>query len=78
MQTRRFTLLSGIALAAMLTLLVVQRPVSGQDERGEPRKLAGTWNVTLKFPDTGACAGPGGVPNIPIPACRRTCRKGRY
>ena len=72
MQTRRFTLLSGLALAAMLALLVGQRPVSGQDERGEPRKLVGTWSVTLKFPDTGACAGPGGVPNIPIPRCRRT------
>ncbi len=78
MQTRRFTLLSGIALAAMLALLVVQRPVSGQDERGEPRKLAGTWNVTLKFPDPAPCAGPGGAPNIPIPALQMYLQGGRY
>jgi hypothetical protein len=78
MQRRWFTLLCGIALAAMLTVLVGQRPVVGQDDRGEGehRKLAGTWNVTLKFPDTGACAGPGGVPNIPIPALQTYLKGG--
>jgi len=40
--------------------------VAGQDGNG---KLAGTWNVTLKFPTCSAtCPCPGGVPNIPVPA----------
>jgi hypothetical protein len=78
MQTRWFTLLCGIALAAMLTLLVGQRPVVGQDDRGEGERriLAGTWNVTLKFPDAAPCSGPGGVPNIPIPALQTYLKGG--
>jgi hypothetical protein len=71
MQTKRSILLSGMALAATLTLLVGQRPVVGQDgsDAAEPRRLAGTWNVTLTFPEcSAACPCPGGIPNIPIPA----------
>ncbi len=67
LQKRWFTLLSGIALAAMLMLVVGQRPVIGQDERDEGGrgKLAGTWNVTLQFHDCSpACSCPG----IPLPA----------
>ncbi len=79
MQTRWLSLLSSIALAAMLTLLVGQMPVVGQDDRGEgePRTLAGTWNVTLKFPQcTAACPCPGNVPNIPIPALHMYLKPG--
>ena len=42
MQTQRFTRLSGMALAVMLTLLVGS---VGADDR----KLEGTWDVTLQF-----------------------------
>ncbi len=78
MRTRWFTLLSGMALAAMLTLLVGQRPVVGQDQdEAEPRTLAGTWNVTLRFPQcTTACPCPAGVPNIPIPALHMYLKPG--
>src|SRR5712691_660099 len=76
MQRKWFTLLTGIALAALLTLLVGQTPVVGQGE-GEPRKLADTWNVTLRFPQcTTACPCPGGVPNIPIPALHTYLQEG--
>jgi hypothetical protein len=68
MRTRRLTLLLGTALVAVITLLVEQRPVAGQEASDEP-KLAGTWNVTARFPEcTPTCTCPGGVPNIPIPA----------
>jgi len=48
MQTRRYTRLPGLALAVLLTLLVGQGLVFGNDDRDrtEPRKLEGTWNVT--------------------------------
>ena len=42
MQTTRFTQLSGMALAVMLTLLV-------GSVRADDRNLEGTWNVTLNF-----------------------------
>src|SRR5437899_7280106 len=72
MQTRRFTLLSRMALAAVLTLLAGQGAVAGQDGG-----LAGTWNVTLRFPVcTAACSCPGGVPNIPIPALQTYLQHG--
>jgi hypothetical protein len=64
MQTTRFTHLLGLALAVLCTLLVGS---VGADNR----KLEGTWNVTLRFPqetcDRPECACPGGMPNIPIP-----------
>ncbi len=61
MQTTRFTLLSGLALAVVLTLLVGQMPVFGQDDRegADDCTLEGTWNVTLTFlatPGTGCVA----------------------
>jgi hypothetical protein len=63
MQTQRFTRLSGMALAIMLTLLV------GSVRAGDS-KLEGTWDVTLRFPASScnnACNCPGNTPNIPIP-----------
>jgi len=53
MQTRRFTRLPGMTLAVMLTMLVGQGLVFGHDDgdRTEPRKLEGTWNVILNFPE---------------------------
>jgi hypothetical protein len=71
MQRRWLTALSVIAFASILTLLVGQRSVVGQDDQGEghSKTLAGTWNVTATFPQcTAACPCPGGVPNIKIPA----------
>ncbi len=60
MQTTRFTLLPGLALAVLLTMLVGS---VGADDS----KLEGTWNVTVRFPVCDAiCTCPGGVPNIPI------------
>jgi hypothetical protein len=50
MQTTRFTLLSGLALAIMLTLVIGQALVFGNDDdRREPSKLEGTWDITLTF-----------------------------
>lgn len=75
---KRFYPFAVLAVASALTLLV-WRPVVGQDDRDERehRKLAGTWNVTLKFPEcTDTCPCPGGVPNIPIPALHRYGRDG--
>jgi hypothetical protein len=70
MRTRRFTRLPGLAFAVLLTLLVGQDLVFGDDDdKMESRKLEGTWNVTLQFPVCSTeCPCPGGVPNIPIPA----------
>jgi hypothetical protein len=69
MRTRRFTRLPGLAFAVLLTLVVGQDLVSGNDDdRRESRKLAGTWNVILQFPVCSTeCPCPGGVLNIPIP-----------
>jgi hypothetical protein len=69
--TRRSTLLSGAAVAAALALLTLPQPVRAHEdgEGSEHLRLAGTWNVTLRFPTCSAlCSCPGGVPNIPIPA----------
>lgn len=68
---KRFSAVAVLALAGVFTLLVGQRAVSGQNasDQSEPKTLAGSWNVTLKFPDcTLTCPCPGGIPNIPIPA----------
>lgn len=68
---KRFSAVAVLALAGAFTLLVGQKAVSGQNasDETEDAKLAGTWNVTLKFPDcTLTCPCPGGIPNIPIPA----------
>ncbi len=76
---KRFYAVAVLGVAGALMLLVWQRPAVGQDERdeGERRRLAGTWNVTLKFPECSlACPCPGGVPNIPIPALHRYQREG--
>jgi hypothetical protein len=62
----RWVLLCGIALAAVFTLLAGQRSVAWHED--EHSKLAGTWNVTLRFPDCTVCPCPGNTPNIPIPA----------
>jgi len=81
MQTRRFTRLPGMTLAVMLTMLVGQGLVFGHDDgdRKEPRKLEGTWNVTLLFPDcTSQCPCPGGVPNIPIPGLHMYLKHGSF
>ena len=43
MQTQRFTRLSGMVLAVMLTLLV-------GSVRADDRTLEGTWDVTLTIP----------------------------
>ena len=52
MQTKRWSLLSGVSLVATLLLLVGQTPIVGQGgDQGEDVNLAGTWNVTLKFPE---------------------------
>jgi hypothetical protein len=52
MQTRRFTRLPGMTLAIMLTLLVGQGLVFGDDDgdRTKPIKLEGTWDVYLQCP----------------------------
>ena len=73
MQTKK--LLSCVAFIAMLV------PVAGQSaiaqERGEHEGLAGTWNVTLRFPVCSAqCPCPGGTPNIPIPALQQYEKQG--
>lgn len=75
----RGILFSGLSLAAIFLLLVGHRPVAGQDQQdqGEEQGLAGSWNVTLRFPQcTSTCPCPGGVPNIPIPAFHRYLREG--
>ena len=65
MQTRLFTQLPSLALAVLFTMLVGS---VGADDR----KLEGTWDVTLQFPeetcDRTRCSCPGNTPNIPIPA----------
>jgi hypothetical protein len=82
MQTRRSTQLSRLALAALLTLLVGQVPVFGNDDReeGEHRKLEGTWDVILRFPEEtcarAECNCPGNTPNIPIPALNTFLKHG--
>jgi hypothetical protein len=59
---------AAVLFGGALALLAGQRPLAGQDS-GQPRNLAGTWDVTLHFPEcTPQCTCPGGVPNIPIPA----------
>jgi hypothetical protein len=81
MQTRRYTRLPGMTLAVMLTLLVGQGLVFGRDDgdRTEPRKLEGTWNVTLRFPVCSSqCPCPGGTPNIPIPALHQYLKHGSF
>jgi hypothetical protein len=65
MHMRLLTLLPGLTLAVLFTLLVGSVGADG-------RKLEGTWNVTLRFPqetcDRPECGGgPGCRPDIPIP-----------
>jgi hypothetical protein len=51
-----------LALAVLLTLLV-------GSAAAESRKLVGTWEVTVRFPEsscTAPCTCPGNTPNIPI------------
>jgi hypothetical protein len=43
MKTQRFTHIPGMALTAMLTLLVVQVLVFGQDARAQEKTIVGTW-----------------------------------
>src|SRR4029077_1820318 len=66
---KQFSVVGVFAFASALALLTGQRPALGEDDNGGARKLPGTWNVTLMFPEcTPSCACPGGVPNLPIPA----------
>lgn len=72
MQTQRFTRLSGMALAVMLTLLV------GSVRAGDST-LEGTWDVTLRFPASSchnACNCPVGQPNIPLPTLNTFLKHG--
>ena len=63
-----------VASMAMLSLSFGPTAAAGQDGKG---RLAGTWNVTLKFPTCSAtCPCPGGVPNLPIPALQSFQRHG--
>lgn len=76
---KRLYAVAVLVFAGALTLLVLHSPVVGQDDRdeGEPRTLAGTWNVTLRFPQcTAACPCPGGKENIPIPALHTYLKPG--
>jgi hypothetical protein len=68
MQTRRFARLPGLAFAVLLTLLAGQDLVFGHDDddRREPSKLAGTWDVTLTFDN---CANPATPPTPDTPGC---------
>lgn len=55
-----------IASVALVALSFGRTAAAGEDGKA---RLAGTWNVTLKFPTCSAtCPCPGGVPNIPVPA----------
>jgi len=47
--------------------LLSSSEVKSGDNHAQDSRLAGTWNVTLRFPECNAiCTCPGGVPNIPI------------
>ena len=65
MQTRLLTQLLSLALAVLFTMLV-------GTVRADDRKLEGTWDVTLQFPEETCnrpeCSCPANTPNIPIPA----------
>jgi len=65
MQTRRFTHLPSLALVVLTALLI-------GSVRADDRKLEGTWDVTLQFPEETCvrteCSCPGNTANIPIPA----------
>ena len=66
-----------LLFGSALVLLVGGRPIAGQDEQDQGPGLAGTWNVTLKFPECSAtCPCPGGMPNIRIPALHRYAGEG--
>jgi hypothetical protein len=69
MQTRLLTQLPSLALAVLFTMLVGS---VGADDRKDDRKLEGTWDVTLQFPEETChrpeCNCPGNEANIPIPA----------
>jgi hypothetical protein len=81
MQTRQFKRLLGITLAVMLTMLVGQGLVFGHDDgdRTAPSTLAGTWNVTLRFPVCSTeCPCPGNTPNIPTPGLHMYLKHGSY
>jgi hypothetical protein len=74
---KRLYAVGALAFAGAFVLLAGQKPAAGQDNNGEGRKLPGTWNVTLRFPDcTTLCPCPGGVPNIPIPALQTYLQDG--
>jgi hypothetical protein len=56
----------GVLLLLAFAMLST-REAKSDDNRARDKDLAGTWNVTLRFPDcTATCPCPGGVPNIPI------------
>lgn len=71
MSSRMVKRVGAVALlvGGTIALLAGGKPTVGQDNREEPRRLVGTWNVTLRFPVCSSqCPCPGGVPNIPIHA----------
>lgn len=72
---KRFGTVALLVFAGALMLLIGHGPAVGKDDEGVHRRLAGTWNVTLKFPVcSAACPCPGGVPNIPIPVLQTYLR----
>jgi hypothetical protein len=81
-QTKLFTQLPGLALAVMLTLLVGQGLGFGHDDGdgAAPRKLEGTWHVTLKISRCDAeCPCPPGVTtDTPIPTLNTFLRHGAF
>ena len=79
MQTRHNTLISSLALAGMLTLLVGQGFAQDASVRVAQRILPGTWDVILRFPAescTAPCTCPGNTPNLPIPTVNTFLRDG--
>ena len=82
MQTRRFTQLLGITLAVMLTLLVDQGLVFGDNDgdRAEPSKLEGTWNVTMQLGrcDASCPCPPGVTTDTRVPALHMYLKHGAF
>ena len=71
MKIRLLTQLSSMALAVLLAMLVSS---AGADDR----KLEGTWDVILQFPEDTCmkCGCPGGTPNIPLPTLNTFLKHG--
>jgi hypothetical protein len=73
MQTRPFTQLLGLVLAILFTMLI------GSVRAQDINPLVGTWDVTLRFPESScnnACSCPANTPNIPIPTLNTFLEQG--